>query len=146
MLDDIERRGFLVQPPRKNALPVAAGLFDVELDESAGEAFVFPWGGRVACAQADHGVAQADRLPGLQGQVADDAVALVEQADHRDALGHRGHARHRFDRARRIDRHRIGAIGRLASVAGVTLAARDERQQQAQRNKAGTRNYSGFHA
>jgi hypothetical protein len=31
-------------------------------------------------------------LPGPHRQVADDAVALVEKPDHRDALPHRGHA------------------------------------------------------
>jgi hypothetical protein len=32
------------------------------------------------------------RLPGLQREVANDAVALVEQAQNRDAVGHRSDA------------------------------------------------------
>ena len=51
--------------------------------------FLFPRRGFLARAQADDHLADADRLPRLQRQVTRDAVALVEQADHRDALRHR---------------------------------------------------------
>ncbi|KZE10926.1 hypothetical protein AVT10_06130 [Sphingomonas hankookensis] len=50
---------------------------------------LLPGRGAFACAQADDHVADARRLSGLQREVAGFAVALVEQADHRDALGHR---------------------------------------------------------
>jgi hypothetical protein len=145
MLDDVERRAFLVQPAREDALPGAPRLLDIELDEGTGEAFIFPRRGRVARAQADHRVAEADRLAGFQRDVADDAVALVEQPEHRDPLGHRRDPGDRFDRARRVDRNRRGTIGRLAGVTRAAIAA-CEREQQRQRPKARHEDYSGFHA
>jgi hypothetical protein len=128
MLDDVERRAFLVQPARKHALPRAAWLLYVELDEGTGEPLILPRRGRVARAQADHRVAEANRLAGFQRDVADDAVALVEQPEHRDPLGHRRDPRDRLDRARRVDRHRIGAIGRLAGVTRAAIAACEREQ------------------
>ena len=92
MLDDVERRAFLVQPARKHPIPFAVGLQIVELDEGAGQPFGLPRRGRIAGAQADRNVLDPDRVARLQGEIADDAVALVEQGDDRDALGHRGDA------------------------------------------------------
>ena len=146
MLDDVERRAFLVQPARKDAVPASPGLFDVELDEGTGQALILPRSGGVAGAQSDHRVAKADRLAGPQPDIADDAIALVEQPEHRDALRHRGHPRHRFDRLRRIDHHRIGAVGGLTGVGRLTIAARAEREHQCQGYQAAGQDYSGFHA
>jgi hypothetical protein len=145
MLDDVERRALLVQPAREDPLPAAPRLLDVELDEGAGQFLIFPRRRRIAGAQADDRVAEADRLPRLHRDVADDAVALVEQPEHRHALGHRGHPGNRLDGPWRVDRHRAGAIGRLVRLARATIAAR-KREQQRQRCKAGGQDYSGFHA
>ena len=145
MLDDVERRAFLVQPARKDPFPAHPRLFDVELDERPGEAVIFPRRGRIAGAQADHGVAEADRLSGLERDVADDAVALVEQPKHRDALAHRSHARHRCHGLGHVDGDGIGTIDRLLGVTRELIAARDERRQR-QQDEAARQDYSGFHA
>ena len=68
-------------------------MLDVKLDEGARQAVIFPRCGRVARTQAHHRVAKADRLARLEHDVADDPVTLVEQAEHRDPLGHWSHAR-----------------------------------------------------
>ena len=145
MLDDVERRAFLVQPARKHPLPGPAGLFDVKLDEGPGEALIFPRCGRIAGAQAHHRIAEADRLARLHGDVADDPVALVEQPEHRHALAHRRHPGERLDRLRHVDRHGIGAIDGLLGVTRKLVAARAKRDQR-QQDKAAEQNYSGFHA
>ena len=145
MLDDVERRAFLIQPARKYPFPDSAGLLDVKLDEGPGQPFILPRRGRVARPQAHHRVAETDRLPRLQRDVADDAVALVEQAEDGDALAHRGDAGHRLDRARNVDRHRIGAVDRLLGLGREPVAPRAQRQQR-QQDKAGRADYSGFHA
>ncbi len=145
MLDDIERRAFLVEPARENAFPASTGLFDVELDECARQAVVFPRRAGVARAQPNHRVAEADRLSRLQRDVANDAVALVEQPEHRDALAHRGHPGHRSDRLGHVERNGIGAIDRLVGVTRELVAARGERHQRDQ-GEAARHDYSGVHA
>jgi hypothetical protein len=65
---------------------------DVELDEGAGQLLLFPRGGLLARAEADDRVLPADRLTRPKGHVLDDPVALVENPQHRDALGHRSHS------------------------------------------------------
>jgi len=145
MLDDVERRAFLVQPAREDPPPPPARLLDVELHEGPGEALILPRRRRIAGAQANHRVAEADRLAWLQRDVADDSVALVEQPEHGDPLRHRGHPGSRLDRPRRLDRDGSGAIGGLAGLARALVAA-GEREQQRQRGKASGQGYSGFHA
>ena len=89
MLDDVERRAFLVHPARKYTFPIGVGAADIELDEGAGQPLGLPRRGRVAGAEANQRILGADRLARLQGKIANDPVALVEQGDHRDALSHR---------------------------------------------------------
>ena len=147
MLNDVERRAFLVEPARKDPLPRAPRLLDVELNESAGEPLILPRRGRVARAQANHRVAQADRLSGLERDVADDAVALVEKSEHRDPLAHRGYAGHGLGRARGIDGDRGGAIGGLRALrSAITAAHGRSYRRDRQRPQARARDYSGFHA
>ena len=74
----------------------------VELDEGAGQALGFPRSGRIAGAEAHHNVFHPNRLARLQGKVANDSVALVEQGNHRHPLGHRGHARRIDPRGKRL--------------------------------------------
>jgi hypothetical protein len=90
MLDDVQRRRFLVKPARKGALPFPVGPLDIDLDERAGEFFRLPRRSRFARPQPDDHILPARRLAGMQGDVLDDAVALVENAEDRDALRHRG--------------------------------------------------------
>ena len=145
MLDDVERWAFLVQPTRKDPFPAPAGLFDIKLDERPGQALIVPRRGCVASAQANHGVAETDRLTGPQRDVADDAVALVEQSEHRNTLAHRGHPRDSVDRLGGVHGHGIGAIDRLAGVVATAIAARTKRDQ-GQQDKSTDQDYSGFHA
>jgi hypothetical protein len=93
VLDRIEGRRFLVQPARKHSLPKAVGALDVHLNEGAGELLELPRRGRLARAKPDDHVLGAHRLAGAHAQLANDAVALVQKAEHRDPLRHRRHAR-----------------------------------------------------
>jgi hypothetical protein len=141
MLDDVERRRFLIDPARKDALPAAAGLLHIQLDERAGQFLIFPRRARFAGAQADDRVPDLDRLARLQGQVADDAVALVEEAQNRDSIGHR---RYPNDSA---TPYHIGAgcsgAGRLLARIAIT-AGGGERDHHHKNDK--THAQSGFHA
>lgn len=134
MLDDIERRGLLVQPAREDPLPAPLRVANVELDEGAGQLLNLPGRGRLAGAQPDGRVADPDRLARLQGQRAGDSVALVEQAEHGDALRHRsGAGGHRGDGLRDVDRARLAhrlavavGIGAYAPIAGAESGEKDE--------------------
>ena len=89
MLDHIERWTLLVNPARKGPGPVAVGALHIELDESTGQSLGFPWCGGIASAKPDQRIFGADRLTGLQREIADDSVAFVKQGDHRHSVGHR---------------------------------------------------------
>ena len=86
----------------------------VELDEGAGQLLRLPGRRRLAVAQPHDHVADTDGLAGPEGEIALDAVALVEQAEHRDPFGHRR-------RAGRELRHRLRHIDRLVLDLGVAL-------------------------
>jgi hypothetical protein len=92
VLDDVERRRFLVKPPGEDALPLLVGLLHVELNERSGQLLVFPRSGRFARAQPHDRVFPAHRLAGVKRDVLDDAVALVEDPEHGNALRHRRYA------------------------------------------------------
>jgi hypothetical protein len=89
VLDDVEPRRFLVEPTGKYPLEAALGVADVELDEGAGQLLDLPGRGRLAGAQPYDDVADPHRLSRAQGEFARQAVALVEETDHRHPLGHR---------------------------------------------------------
>jgi hypothetical protein len=122
VLDDVERRGFLVQPARKHPLPELVGALDIELNEGPRQHFAFPRRGHFARAQAHNHVPDPHRLARLERQVADDAVTLVEQSKDGDAIGHRRHARLLPGRRRSRGRHyplaRLGLGLVLAPAAG----------------------------
>ena len=129
VLNDVERRRFLVEPAREDPPPARIAPLDVELDEGAGERLGLPRRALFARAQPHHDVADAQRLARLHRQIALEPVALVEQPQHRDALRHRrlrtteligiGHGR-RFGPA-------LGGSGVRCGVRRV--AARAERQR-----------------
>jgi hypothetical protein len=121
-------------------LPV--GPKAIDLDEGAGQLFGFPWRGRFTCPQADRDILDPHRLAGLQRQVADNAVALVEQADHRDALGHRRHPWLVGRSARHVDRD--GLI--LCFVCPISATACSEQQGKGEDGGKTGHAYSGFHA
>jgi hypothetical protein len=107
--------------------------------ERAGQGLRLPRRGGFAGAQLDDDVAPARRLAGAQSDVADDAVALVEDAEHRHPL------RHWRDAG--LGAHRRGGIGgggagHIALV--VTAAACGERQRQQQRGGRASHAYCGI--
>jgi hypothetical protein len=133
MLDHVAVGPLAENPARKDAAPlVVALILHGELNKSAGFGGVFPWRRLFACAQPDDRAADAQRFAGLHLELADQPVALVEQAQHRDALGHRCGA---FDTAGfrgdalRLQRRRH----RLAAVRGGPVASGQRRRRQ-QRN------------
>jgi len=140
VLDDVERRRFLVQPAREDPQPAVVAPLDFELEEGAGQFLIFPRRRGLAGKQPHGRVLDPHRLARLQRQVADDPVALVEEADDRDALGHRGHALLGLGRG-------LPAV-RLAALLFVTLAAsaagKRERKQGAQGRGGAHRAYSGI--
>jgi len=106
MLDHVEPRRFLVEPAGENPLHPVLRIEDIDLDEGAGQPLHLPGRGRLAGAKPQDDVPGADRLAGAQLDVARDAVALVEQAEHRHPLRHRR-------RARRDLRHGLRYVDRL---------------------------------
>lgn len=91
MLDDVAFGPFPEQPARKDAIPfVVALILHGQLDEGAGFGRILPRRGRLARAQPHDRAADARDVAGLHLELADQAVALVEQPDHGDALIHRG--------------------------------------------------------
>jgi hypothetical protein len=112
----------------------------IDLDEGAGELFIFPRSACFARAQANEDILPPHRLAGMQSDVLDDAVALVEDSEHRDALRHRRHpGLADAGRCRGVgDGHR--AILRL-----IAPAARGDAQHKQQRNGEPGHAYSGIH-
>jgi hypothetical protein len=140
MLDDVERRRLLVQPARERPSPAFVRPLNVELDERAGEPLGLPRGGRLAGAKPDDRILHPDRLAGLHRQVTDDPVALVEQAQHRDPLGHRR------DPLSRIGRRALLLRLRAALLPGGLLGfTRGERQRGCQ-GRSGAHAYFGVQA
>lgn len=62
------------------------------MNKGTGELLWLPRSGRLAGSEPNDHVLPACRLAGFQSNVLDDAVALVENSDHGDALGHRRHS------------------------------------------------------
>jgi hypothetical protein len=139
VLDDVERRRFLVQPARENPAPALVGLLHVDLDERSGELLLLPRRRRLARPKPDDHVLPADRLARVQCDRLNDAVALVEHAQHRDPL------RHRRDAALAVGGG-SGLLGRRQRrvFAFLALAARGERERGRQRCSERAHAYSGI--
>jgi hypothetical protein len=138
VLDDVERRRFLVEPAGENPAPALVGPADVDLDERAGQFLFFPRRGRFTGAKPDDDVLPADRLARAQRDVLDDPVALVEDPEDRDALRHRRHSALPGRRRRRL-RPRHGRI-----LLGI-LAASGQRERDQQGRGKPIHCYSGIH-
>jgi hypothetical protein len=117
VLDDVERRRLLVEPAGEDPPELAVRAAHVELDEGTGQLLDFPGGGRLAGAQPHDHVADPDRLARPQRQVALEPVALVQQADHGDALRHRRRARSQLGDG-------LGHVDRLVLDLGLALPVR----------------------
>jgi hypothetical protein len=92
MLDDIERRRFLVEPARKDAIPLPVRTLDIDLDEGSGELFGLPWRRRLTRPKPNGHVLPPRRLARMQRDIAHDPVAFVEDGEDGDPLGHWRHA------------------------------------------------------
>jgi hypothetical protein len=102
-------------PAREDAIPfVVALILHRQLDERACLGRIFPRRGLLARAEPYDRAADAGGFAGLHFEIADQPVALVEQADDGDTLGHRGRA---FDTADFL-RHplRFGDLRRLVTT------------------------------
>jgi len=143
VLDDVAFGAFLEQPPRKDAIPfVVALILYGQLDESPRLGRIFPRRGGFARAQANDRATGADGIARLHLELADQPVALVEQADHRDALVHRGRPldpadflRHAFG----LGELRGRLAGALAVVAAVARRQRGRRDKRQKRDTDGVR-------
>jgi hypothetical protein len=92
----------------------------IDLDEGAGQLFLFPRRCRFAGEQPNGDVLDPHRLARPQREIADDSIALVEQPEHGDALSH-GRYPGLFGRgARHVDRD--GLIFRCGLIAGAAAA------------------------
>jgi hypothetical protein len=90
VLHDIAVGPFAEQPAGKIAPPFAVGrTAHVQLHEGAGFLYIFPGRAGFASLQPHDRVADPQRFTGLHAEIASEAVALVEQADHGDSLRHR---------------------------------------------------------
>ncbi|GAA0756579.1 hypothetical protein GCM10009076_04450 [Erythrobacter ramosus] len=69
-----------------------APALDIDLHEGRSLLRHFPWRGALASGDADDHRADLAAFAGLQLDLFGDIVALVEEAEHRDALVHRGRA------------------------------------------------------
>jgi hypothetical protein len=93
VLDDVAVGPLAENPARKDAAPfVVALILHRQLHERAGFRRVFPGRGLLARTQPDDRAPDARRFAGLHFEFADQPVPLIEQADNRDALRHRGRA------------------------------------------------------
>jgi hypothetical protein len=153
VLHDIAVGPFAEQPAGKIAPPFAVRTAaHIQLHEGAGFLHIFPWRAGFAGLQAHDCIAHAHRFARLHRQVAGQAVALVEQADHRHALRHgragQGGGVTRPDR-RPLDPDRAGLVGnRLVAVAtgGQGQQGRAKQDRQASPRRTADHDASGLHA
>jgi hypothetical protein len=139
MLNDVERRRFLVNPTREESPPAGIGLLDIELDECASEPFVFPRSRRFAGTKPNDRIVHSHRLARLDPDVASDTVALVQEAQDSDTVSHRRDAG-------LLTRTGVGA-GQVHAVFRIRvlplIAAAAGRQKEHQRRADDCK---GFHA
>jgi hypothetical protein len=153
MLHDIAVGPFAEQPAGKIAPPFAVGTAShIQLHEGPGFLHIFPWRAGFAGLKPHDRVAHPQRFARFHRQVAGQAVALVEQADHCRALCHRragqGGGFTRPDR-RPLHPDRAGLVG----GGHITVATSGQRQQrrakqdrQASPRRTADHDASGLHA
>jgi hypothetical protein len=140
MLDDVERRRFLVEPARKDSAPLLVRALDIDLHKRARQFLYFPRRGRFAGAQAHDQVLPASRLAGMQRDILHNAVALVENAENRNALRHGRHSALARCRCRNI----VSCANR-GILLFATTAARNERKCDQYGCGRLSHAYSGIH-
>jgi hypothetical protein len=120
-------------------MPALVGLLHVDLDECAGQLLLFPRRARLARAKANDNVLPARRLAGMESDILDDPVALVENTQNGNPLRHRSHAA--LAVGCRGDLSRLGR-GRILLGA---LPASGKREHKQQRSGGAAHAYSGIH-
>jgi hypothetical protein len=123
MLHDVPVRAVPEQPAGEGPVPfLVTGFLHVQLDEGACFLRIFPRSGLLAGAQPHNGRTDAQRLPGLQGEIFRQTVALIEKPDDGNALCHRRAQQRpaRVDGLARLDHRRFGLAGRIVALAGLT--------------------------
>jgi len=116
----------------------------VDLDEGAGQLLDFPRRRRLASAKANDDVLHPHRLARLQSQVPDDAVALVQQTQHRDPLGH-----WRYPGLIPGSSWNVNCYGLIAlrlALLGTVATGCKKRQCNRQEGRVAQHAYSGFQA
>jgi hypothetical protein len=140
VLDHVERRRFLVEPAGEDPAPALVRLLDVDLDERARQLLFFPRRGRFARTQPHDYILPPRGLAGVERDILDDAVALVEDAEHRDPL------RHRRDAALAVGgRCNLPRGGRRRILLLASPPARHKRDCGKQGCRDGSHYYSGIH-
>jgi hypothetical protein len=114
----------------------------VDLDEGARQLLCFPWRSGFAGEQPYGDVLDPHGLAGPQSKVADDAVALVEETQHGDPLGHRRNSGLLGSSPRNVDGDGLVFRGLVRAITPGCC------QQQRNRESGGGTGhaYSGFHA
>jgi hypothetical protein len=112
---------------------------DVDLDERSGQLLLLPWRRRFARAQPYDHLFPPRRLSRTQRYVLDDAVALVEDAEDRDALRHRRHSALACAGHGRIGRRRGHRV-----LLRRAFPARSQRERSQKRCGDGPHAYSGI--
>jgi hypothetical protein len=133
MLHHVPVRAVLEQPAGENPVPLlVTGFLHVELDEGTSFLGIFPGSRLLARAQTHNGRTDPQRLPGLHGEIAGQAIAFIEKPDDRDALCHR-RAQQRpvgLDGLPGPDHRRFGLAGRIVALAGLAAAGAKGRGHQ----------------
>jgi hypothetical protein len=127
MLDDIERRRFLIKPAGEDPIPLPVRPLDVDLNECPGELFLLPRRRCLARAQAHQQVLPSCRLARVKSDRLHDPVAFVENSENGDALRHRRHAALSAGR----DGH-TACRGRRSILLLLAAPARREREREQQ--------------
>lgn len=140
MLDDIERRAFLVKPAREDPVPQFVGALDIDLNEGAGQPLGFPRCAGLTRPQANDDVFHSYRLARFHCEVAHDPVALVEQADDSDPLSHRG-GTDLID-----NRGQSDLVLNLVEILFAHVASGQQGERQSNRGDTQAHAWSGVHA
>jgi hypothetical protein len=130
---------------------LAVGAANIQLHEGAGQLLDLPGLCRLAGAQPHDHVAYPHRLARPEGQVPLQPVALVEQADHGDALRHRrgagGELVHRLGNVDRLVLDlRLPLPVRVFRAPGRTAGERERRRKAQEKDEAAHRDQSGVQA
>jgi hypothetical protein len=118
-------------------VPAIVRLPNVELNEGARQLFQLPRRGRLAGAQPDDHVLHSDGLTGLEHYVADNAVTLVQEAEHGDAIGHGGNADGRTTAG-----SPLASARPVGLLLGLILSARTGRRKKQRDSRAGDGDWS----